>query len=108
MVLHPGGCGRVSYRRQLNKTQLHTTRTREETTFFSRVFSTFYNLPRSRAFCVEVDTGSVVLLFGVRADPDTHHYPLWRLLRIYFVLRFGSGASFGSCGLFSIRVRCLL
>src|SRR5699024_8824057 len=26
MVLHPGGCGRVSYRRQLNKTQLNTKR----------------------------------------------------------------------------------
>ena len=38
MVLHPGGCGRVSYRRHLNKQKLHTIKTRQDTHVLTGLF----------------------------------------------------------------------
>src|SRR5699024_7758830 len=38
MVLHPGGWGRVSYRRHLNKQKLHTITTRQDTLVLTGLF----------------------------------------------------------------------
>src|SRR5699024_9088515 len=78
MVLHPGGCGRVSYRRQLNKTQLHMERTREETTCTSRVFSTFYNflaVANSNSYGLFVNA-DIAVEIGVLPDIGTRYRPV--------------------------------